>query len=278
MTMVAAPGHRQPLGRELPSADVAELAYAFGRLGFVIVRESLSSAEVKSIAAPLQSLSVSPREGKFAFLHLSELYLRLMTHPGVLALAEALTGRWFRFDNAFGLRMDPGSQARQGIHGGMFASQGAFWSGGATHRPQFSCIKVVFALTDVAEGDGGFVCIPGSHHLPRPSNISFTSTHRDCVNPALRAGDAVLFTETLLHGSRRWRGESARLALVYSYCPGHVSWRDPAFVRLPVEQSQLQPLERRLLRSPFVSDYADPDDNGSAWPRVRRSTTLTGAG
>ena len=65
------------------------------------------------------------------------------------------------------------------------------------------------SLVDVPEGTG-FVCIPGTHkaYFPKPDGVTIYDGPPLVANPAVRAGDAVLFTEALCHGARRWTEEN----------------------------------------------------------------------
>ena len=64
-----------------------------------------------------------------------------------------------------------------------------------------------------APGAGGFVCVPGSHksnflqHMPR----DVARFERDVdwvVQPSMAAGDVLIFTEALIHGTATWDGRS----------------------------------------------------------------------
>ena len=84
-------------------------------------------------------------------------------------------------------------------------------------------------LTDAASGAGGFVCVPGSHktnflpHMPR----DVARFERDVdwlAQPPLAAGDVLIFTEALIHGTAQWTAEHERRTLLYKYSPPHSTW------------------------------------------------------
>ena len=83
---------------------------------------------------------------------------------------------------------------------------------------------ITYFLTDAAEGDGGFACIPGSHKtnflssLPDDIRNYERPTHY-VVQPAVEAGDALFFTEALIHGTMQWRAKHERRSLLYKYSP-----------------------------------------------------------
>ena len=99
-------------------------------------------------------------------------------------------------------------------------------------------------------GDGGFIAVPASH------NASLNSCKPDgdsplVANPSLRAGDMLIFTEALVHGTITWKGAGRRRALLYKYSPGYSTWgkADDLDQYLEIAQNDLQ---RDLLRPPYV--------------------------
>ena len=72
-----------------------------------------------------------------------------------------------------------------------------------------------WALTDAKAGDGGFVCVPGSHKTNfinlLPTDAQSQEVMPEYVRqPAVKAGDVILFTEALMHGTRAWQGSDER--------------------------------------------------------------------
>ncbi|MAE62103.1 MAG: hypothetical protein CMJ49_12185 [Planctomycetaceae bacterium] len=81
---------------------------------------------------------------------------------------------------------------------------------------------VSFALQDIAESDGGFACIPGSHK----SDFGLDAEDRKELfafggplvrNVAAAKGAAIIFTETLAHGANVWQADEPRYGLFYKY-------------------------------------------------------------
>src|SRR5947208_12755955 len=86
---------------------------------------------------------------------------------------------------------------------------------------------VSWALTDANEGDGGFACIPGSHkaNFPMPREVARLETDVRVARQVVhRAGSAVIFTETLAHGTLPWRAPYERRSILYKYSPGALSY------------------------------------------------------
>jgi ectoine hydroxylase-related dioxygenase (phytanoyl-CoA dioxygenase family) len=112
---------------------------------------------------------------------------------------------------------------------------------------------VSWALTDVPPGAGGFGCIPGSHkaNLACPAPIRDGAERSDCVvQVPLEAGDAVIFTEALTHGTLGWHTPFSRRVLFYRYTPGYMRFEvhdQPDHVL-----ALMTPRQRRLLEPPFA--------------------------
>ena len=86
-----------------------------------------------------------------------------------------------------------------------------------------------FFLSHADEGDGGFACIPGSHKSNFVSSLpddvkNYARVPHYVRQPAVAAGDALIFTEALIHGTMPWSAKHQRRALLFKYSPGHSSW------------------------------------------------------
>lgn len=191
----------------------------------------------------------------FAFLNLAPCFMNLMAHPRVLHIIRHMIGDWLRLDHTYGLQMDKTTvergQTRPNLHGGPRTDHGEHqyqWFDGKMHN---GLIVVMFALKDVNPGDGGFICVPGSHK----ANLHFkpdVESHL-VVNPSLKAGDMLIFTEALVHGTTTWVSDNQRRSLLYKYSPGHSTWAAAERLEefLPMAQNDLQ---KDLLRPPCVGN------------------------
>lgn len=79
--------------------------------------------------------------------------------------------------------------------------------------------------------------------------------------PQLKAGDVLIFTEALIHGTATWQGREERRALLYKYSPPHSSWAAEPY-RLQ-DYPQASPQQRRLLAVAAVENHAKVVDPGS---------------
>lgn len=96
-------------------------------------------------------------------------------------------------------------------------------------RIHTSLVTVSYALTPILLNEGGFCCIPGSHksEFPTPEEFFLPSD-----NPLVRqipqdAGDAIIFSEAVTHGTYQSRSGLIRRSILIRYCPGYVQFRKP---------------------------------------------------
>ncbi len=122
---------------------------------------------------------------------------------------------------------------------------------------------VVFTyLTDVYPGDGGLVVIPGSHkcNFNRPGSLFDGGDLGDeappgALNITPRAGDAVIISELLTHGTLRWKPiDRKRIVLVLRYAPQYTGggpWRTESLKAL------LSPETNELMDSASYTEIKD---------------------
>ena len=116
---------------------------------------------------------------------------------------------------------------------------------------------VTWALTDAPPGQGGFACVPGSHkaNYPCPEDILYFERDPGCVAQVpMRAGDVVIFTEALTHGTHPWTAAHQRRSLLYKYAPKHLAWGRYDRHRNDDVYDLLTERQRRLLEPPYIPD------------------------
>ena len=113
-------------------------------------------------------------------------------------------------------------------------------------------MSVSYTLTDVGPDDGGFVCIPGSHKANYlcPLEVRRLEVDLDCVKHIpMKAGDAVIFTEALTHGTVPWKADVERRLLRYLYSPAiHAQGYSTQFAEI---EKELTPLQRAVVQPPY---------------------------
>ena len=119
---------------------------------------------------------------------------------------------------------------------------------------------VTFFLSHANSGDGGFTCIPGSHKSnfvsSLPSDVrKFERDAHYVFQPEVSAGDALIFNEALIHGTRPWTADQERRALLYKFSPGHSSWSQNYYD--PDAYDNLTEQQARILAPPSVGSRPD---------------------
>ena len=87
---------------------------------------------------------------------------------------------------------------------------------------------VTWQLNDQNPGDGGFCHVPGSHksNLRGPASLYSFDAHSDLVGQeSTAAGDVIIFTEALTHGTMPWsRDDYERRSVLFRYSPGNLAF------------------------------------------------------
>ena len=201
--------------------------FEFDLNGYVIIRDFLSAAQVASFNARLDAQPFARQSHKFSFMLTDPVFMDLMVDRQILELCAHWIDPFFRFDHAWGVQHYPGEpnpSERTNLHGGPYAEQSYFQYHWRNFRPTCTCLIVTYVLEPQLAGDGGFVIVPGSHK----SNLGLVGyeVFRDLLNgdharapwvlqPELRAGDVLIFTEATMHGTDTWKPHDRRRRNLY---------------------------------------------------------------
>ena len=100
-------------------------------------------------------------------------------------------------------------------------------------------LNAAVSLVDVPRG-AGFVCVPGSHksNFACPDDVTIYSDPPVIHNVNARAGDCVIFTETLRHGGRAWPLDEPRRTVFMRYSTSYASW-SPGVAPIPAHRHLL---------------------------------------
>ena len=234
--------------------------YLFDLRGYLVVENALSSTQVRALSDTFERDSQALEAGwagsdryhydpnsEFAWSCCSLLeyggpYIDLIDLPSIVPYLEALLGPHYRLDHDY-LKVDrTGPTGRPlYLHGG---GQGAGrerdlvgpHDGGQCYyrynndRMYNGLVSVAFELKSIKPGDGGFACIAGSHkaNFGLPEEWRFQESQEnmhECVDRvAVDAGDAIIFTEALTHGTLPWGVEDERSTVFYKFSPHTLSW------------------------------------------------------
>ena len=140
------------------------------------------------------------------FLPIARRFRDLIDHPAVLEIVRETCGPNVRLDHVYGIVMERNT-AGLGLHGGGTPFDPAQHYRADSGRIRTGLMAAQWALVDHPPGGGGFVCVPGSHKSAFPLPPTFD--RELVVQVPLAAGDVVVFTEALTHGTLPWQGERA---------------------------------------------------------------------
>lgn len=230
--------------------------FRFDLQGFLLRRSVLGTGDLAALNVAVDVLDV-PRPGptvasqRFTgFLPVARRFRDLMDHPAVLGIVRETCGPNVRLDHAYGIVMATGTSGLA-LHGGGTPFDPAQHYRADAGRIRTGLIAAQWALVDHPAGGGGFICVPGSHKSGFP--LPATYDPDVVVEVPLAAGDIVVFTEALTHGTATWRGADDRRSLLYKYSPGnsaysHVQWPDELVAACTERQ-------RLLLQPPSVGGH-----------------------
>jgi|TARA_B100000809_G_scaffold248723_1_gene279122 hypothetical protein len=231
--------------------------YEFDLNGYILYRELISPTDVASMNAILDDKITASTSDHFGFAECDPIFLQLMAHPRTLNIMRTIIGDWLRLDHAYAIQLQAESDVRDNLHGGLRADQGEHQYQWAYGKMWNGLIVVMYALEDVNPGDGGFICVPGSHKAAINTYKPEVDSHL-VVNPTLQAGDMLIFTEALVHGTRQWKSSNRRRSLLYKYSPGYSTWGRPEGLE-PLREKATTDLQRDLLRPPYVGQRTPID-------------------
>lgn len=233
-----------------------EERYRFDIQGFLVRRHVLSPGDIEALNVAVDVLGPPEPGGELMsqrfsnHLTAARRFRDLLDHDGIFDIIVELCGRSARLDHAYGIIMRPGTSGL-GLHGGGTPFDPAQYYSVHGGDIRTGLVAVQWALVDHVAGQGGFLCVPGSHkaNFPTPPRLDSDMM----VEVPLQAGDVVIFTEALTHGTATWRGSQQRRTLLYKYSPGNSAWSHEVWPGELIEAST--PRQRLLLQPPSVGNH-----------------------
>jgi hypothetical protein len=191
-------------------------------------------------------------------------FRQMMVHPRIVPYLNQILGPGWRLDHAAGLiSMRKGAEGHL-LHGssgpGFDRHQYYIWQNGQMHN---GLTVVAWQLADVNPGDGGLVVIPGSHkgNVACPMPIRKWEEHQDVVkHVACQAGDVVIFTEAVTHGTIPWTADHDRRSVLFRLSPGNLAyvrgdWPEEMMQGMtPEQRAVMEPPYHRRLERPVLTD------------------------
>lgn len=251
----------QRSGAGLQGAMTPEEKFLFDLQGYLVIRQMLSGPEVAALNVIADGKAPALSEGRrydrvFRASAWGPPYQALIDHPRIVPYLVSLVGSRFRLDHDFCIFMAAGGTGQE-LHGGESDENPDHWYSYRDGMMRNGLTVVILCLSHAKDGDGGFCCIPGSHksHFAAslPADVrSYRRRPHYVIQPSLEAGDAVIFTEALIHGTAPWTATHERRALLYKYSPGHSAWMKEYYDT--DEYPGLTEQQRRILAPPSVGD------------------------
>lgn len=238
--------------------------YLFDLHGYLVVEDALSSAQLATLNRRIdETLAGEPdpnmRTKRFGPGAWGQDYFQTINNPRIAPYLTQMIGKNFRLDHAYADVIRTGlGPSGAALHGGATPYDPSQYYVFRNGRMYNGLMVVAYNLKDVAPGEGGFGCIPGSHksNYPTPREWLDLEKPAPCVRAVPgKAGSAILFTEALTHGTMPWRGAGERRTLFLKYCPRHMAWSrnyiTPENVGAPAEsESGVTEEQGRVLRTP----------------------------
>ena len=218
---------------DLPTMS-EEDKYLFDLQGFLVVRGVLDAETLKTLHASMDVNGIAgPEAGDISksrfgnFLSWGEPWRNLIDHARIMPYLSELLGPKFRLDHAYGMAAKADTdEGHLGLHhqAGMF-NHACYY---ATHGQQMhtGLLVVSYTLVDMPVGRGGFCCIPGSHKAlyNTPGKYYRTDNNPLLTQVPIAAGDVIIFTEALTHGTTKWRNPHERRSVLLKYCPPYMQF------------------------------------------------------
>jgi hypothetical protein len=236
-----------------------EEKFLFDLHGYLVIKNVLTPEEVAELNAIADEKF--PRPDGVAGRQSSRVtgwgpqFVALMDRPNILPYLTELIDSKFRLDHDYCIFMREGDTGGS-LHGGE-GHEGDHWYKYRDGVMRNGLCVITFFLTPARAGDGGFCCIPGTHKsnflsaIPREV-MRFERPAPYVVQPEVEAGDALFFTEALIHGTLPWRAKHERRALLYKYSPGYSAWSQ-RYYNLD-DFPELTEQQRRILAPPSVGN------------------------
>lgn len=254
--------------------------YLFDLTGYLILRDVLTPDEVaalnegidhhaeemkpigRSLSGDSKALAGTSRRldlgGMLAWEQpWSEPWRELLIHAKVKPYLDEILGTGYRLDHGPGLiAMDKGCEGGV-LHGGGVErnnlSEAYFFKAGRIYT---GLTVVEYLLADEGAGDGGVAVVPGSHkaNLYCPKAMKDWEAYQEhVVEVKTKAGDAVIFTETLTHGTLPWTADHQRRAVLYKFSPGFQSYGSGAHdVAYPDYIETMTEDQRAVMEAPHI--------------------------
>jgi ectoine hydroxylase-related dioxygenase (phytanoyl-CoA dioxygenase family) len=219
------------------------------RDGYTIVENLLDAttlAEVRAGVAPLMGRhrGRNPFEGLttervYTLVGRGAVFERIAADETVLALAGHFLAPHFLLSAAQAIQIHPG-EAEQGLH-----TDDSFYK---VARPRAALsVSMICAIDDFTAENGATLIVPGSHTWGTIDQSSLAKAQAEKRSVVMKAGSAIVFPGTLVHGGGANKSNAPRLAITYQYCEGWLRQQENFFLAIPRDIAKTMPPRVREL-------------------------------
>lgn len=237
--------------------------YCFDVAGYLHVQGALTAAEIARLNETIDEVGQGagmlawPGEKKQPFRD-------LLVHPVLVSYLNQLVGQGFILDREPEIWCDESCDTDAPLVGGNEPRDPAIAYYYQNGRRFSEGVRVLWALEEVAVGDGGFTLVPCSHkgNVVTPKNVATgTDDMGLAVQPALKAGDLLIVALSTLQGMRPWQGAGRQRLLSYEYVGRGVIRSAGAAAGAapkPAWHADLHEVQRASLYKPGYADTTPP--------------------
>lgn len=193
--------------------------YCFDVAGYLHVPGTLTRQEVERLNGVIDEVGES--EGMLAWPGAAkEPFRDLLVQPALVWYLNQLVGPGFILDRAPEIWCEATCDTAAPLTGGNEPRDPSIAYYYQNGRRFSEGVRVLWALEDVNEGDGGFSLVPCSHkgYVATPEDVATGAGDMGLTyQPALKAGDLLIVALSTLQGMRSWRGDGRQRLLSYEY-------------------------------------------------------------
>ncbi len=228
--------------------------YEFDRLGYIVIPNFLTDAEVKSLAEAIDAAEEdalaqldrppdkvsaygleyrhNPEKGYYVngasgegntllideFFNMDPAFDVLVDHAPTMAYIRAIVQERPTINNSEIRIRYPGNQTAAHCGGPVGLKLRYYYSASGINCMM---VRMVYFVHDVSPGQGEFCVVPATHksNMASPYEGTDPDTEPGMIGLPVKAGDAILFTENLRHGGLTNRSNQTRKTLHVGYGP-----------------------------------------------------------
>jgi ectoine hydroxylase-related dioxygenase (phytanoyl-CoA dioxygenase family) len=218
-----------------PNFDLETHAERMRRDGYTIVEDFFDSETLDAIRAGVKP-HLGAYRGRNAFegftteriytlVGRGKVFENIAEDPRLLGLVGKFLQPNFLLSASQAITIYPG-EAQQGLH-----HDDSFYK---VPRPRPALgVSMIAAIDDFTGENGATSIVPGSHLWGAGDEESRPRALSEQRPALMKAGSAIVFLGTLIHGGGANRSNASRLALTFQYCEGWLRQQENFFLAIP---------------------------------------------